>query len=486
MHDAQRMTGTPSTLSNFAYVRALPWWTTGMLAATTSPCVAAPLDGAALSWPWATPFLGLLLTIAVAPLAMPVLWRRHYALIVAAWSAVTVAAIATSAGVAGAVATVQQTVLTDYLDFIVLLFALYVVAGGILVTGNLSGSPLANSGMLFAGMLLASVVGTTGAAMIVVRPLIRANEKRRHNAHVLVFAIFLVANIAGTVTPLGNPPLFIGFLHGVTFWWTVRHLVPATCFIAGLVLAIFVAVDVWLYRREQPPARHRHAPATAIQVRGWINVPLAAAVIAAIVLCAGWQPHRSVRLAGSELAVQDLVRDAVLIGLAIASLKLTPAEHRLANGFSWEPIREVAILFFGIFICIIPVLSMLQAGPAGAFAPLLTLTRHDGAPDDLAYFWLSGMLSAVLDNAPTYLVFFEFAGGDATTLMGPLAGALAAISIGTSAMGALTYVGNAPNLMIQAIATERGMAMPGFFAYMLWSGAVLLPVFALAGCVFFG
>jgi Na+/H+ antiporter NhaD/arsenite permease-like protein len=460
------------------------------VAATTSPCLATPLNGvalngAALTWPVAMPFLGLLLTIAIAPMLAAPLWRRHYGKIVAVWSIVAVAALAAQAGIAGTLAAVLQTMLSDYLGFIVLLFALYVVAGGILVTGNLRGSPLGNTGMLFAGMVLASVVGTTGAAMIVLRPLIRANERRRHKAHVLVFAIFLVANIAGTVTPLGNPPLFVGFLHGVDFFWTMQHLLPATCFIAGLVLAIFVVIDVWLYRREGlHPARH--GAETVVRVHGWINMPLIAAIIAAIVLCAAWRPPVTINFAGSEVAVQDLLRDAMLIALAIASLKLTPAEHRDANGFSWKPIREVAILFAGIFICIIPVLGMLQAGPGGAFSRLLTFAGNGGEPHDLAFFWLCGTLSAFLDNAPTYLVFFKLAGGNATDLMGPLAGTLAAISVGASAMGALTYIGNAPNLMIQAIATERGIAMPDFFGFMLWSGAVLLPVFALTGYVFFG
>jgi Na+/H+ antiporter NhaD/arsenite permease-like protein len=172
--------------------------------------------------------------------------------------------------------------------------------------------------------------------------------------------------------------------------------------------------------------------------------------------------------------------------LALVSLKLTPLEHRRHNGFTWEPIREVAKLFAGIFICIIPVLAMLQAGPRGSFAWLLAFAGDGGTPNNLAYFWLAGTLSAFLDNAPTYLVFFELAGGNADQLMGPLAGTLAAISIGASAMGALTYVGNAPNLMIQAIATERGIAMPSFFGFMAWSAVVLLPVLGLAGYVFFG
>jgi Na+/H+ antiporter NhaD/arsenite permease-like protein len=453
--------------------------------AVPTASVAAPLDGATLSWQWATPFVGLLLTIALASMLAPTSWQRHYGKVTVAWSAVTVIAIAAKVGITVALAALLRTVLTDYLGFIVMLFALYTVAGGILATGNFHGSPLGNAGMLFVGTLLASVVGTTGAAMIVVRPLIRANERRRHNAHVLVFAIFLVANIGGAVTPLGNPPLFVGYLRGITFFWTLQNLMLPACFIAGLMLAIFVVIDAWLYRREDPATHSHDAEETVVRVRGWLNVPLIAAIVAATSLTAMWRPAPAIEIAGATILLPDLIRDAILMILTVASIKLTPAEHRAANGFTWGPIIEVAILFAGIFICVVPVLSMLEAGPRGAFAWLLTLTQNGGAPDNLAYFWLCGILSGVLDNAPTYLVFFELAGGNATDLMGPLAGTLTAISIGASAMGALTYVGNAPNLMIRAIAAERGIVMPSFLGFMAWSGALLLPVFALAGLVFF-
>jgi Na+/H+ antiporter NhaD/arsenite permease-like protein len=266
----------------------------------------------------------------------------------------------------------------------------------------------------------------------------------------------------------------------------VQHLVPVTCFLAGLVLAIFFAIDSWLYGQEHPKAEPHSHDATVVRIRGWINVPLIAVIIAAIVLSSAWQPGIVFTFVGQELALQNLVRDATLLVIALVSLRLTPVEHRNANGFTWEPIREVAKLFAGIFICIAPVLAMLQAGERGAFAWLLALASDGGRPHNLAYFWLSGSLSAFLDNAPTYLVFFELAGGNASDLMGPLADTLVAISIGASSMGALTYIGNAPNLMIYAIAVERGIAMPNFFGFMLWSAAVLLPVFAIGGYVFFG
>jgi Na+/H+ antiporter NhaD/arsenite permease-like protein len=217
-----------------------------------------------------------------------------------------------------------------------------------------------------------------------------------------------------------------------------------------------------------------------IRVSGSINFFLVAGIIGAILGAAAWKPGLSISVYGTTLDLQNIARDATLVLIAILSLALTPNEHREANGFTWEPIVEVAILFAGIFICIIPVLAMLDAGKDGAFAWLLAaLTAPDGNPRVVAYFWLTGLLSAFLDNAPTYLVFFELAGGNARELMGPLAPTLAAISMGAVFMGALTYIGNAPNFMIYAIATERGVKMPSFFGYMLWAAVVLLPVFAV-------
>ncbi|HYW60787.1 MAG TPA: sodium:proton antiporter, partial [Xanthobacteraceae bacterium] len=317
-------------------------------------------------------------------------------------------------------------------------------------------------------------------AMILIRPLLRANAARLDNAHVVVFFIFLVANIGGALSPLGDPPLFVGFLHGVDFFWTLRHIWFETALVAGLVLAAFIALDVWHYRKDRLVTTVGESrPATKLAVSGGINVLLIAGIVAAILAAAAWKPALSVDVYRTSLEVGNIARDAALVLIAILSLALTPNEHREANGFTWEPIAEVAILFAGIFVCIIPVVAMLDAGKDGAFAWLLAaLTSPDGSPRDIAYFWLTGALSAFLDNAPTYLVFFELAGGDARELMGPLGTTLAAISMGAVYMGAMTYIGNAPNLMIYAIAVERGVKMPSFFGYMLWSAAVLLPVFA--------
>src|SRR6478735_5432312 len=442
---------------------------------------AAALDGTALRWPWALPFIGILLTIATGPLLFPRLWHHHYGKLTFVWSALTLAPLAALHGPPTALAAFVHAMLGEYLSFIVLLFALYVVAGGILVTGTLRGTPLINAAILAFGTLIASVVGTTGAAMILVRPLIRANADRLNNIHVVVFFIFLVANIGGALSPLGDPPLFVGFLHGVDFFWTMQHLWFETVLVAGVVLAIFVVIDVRYYRKDRLVTTvGEMQPRTKVRVNGSINFLLIAVIVAAILASAAWRPDISFDVYGTRVELQNLMRDAVLLLIAILSLVLTPNEHREANDFTWEPIAEVAILFAGIFTCIIPVLTMLQAGKDGAFSWLLdVVTARDGSPHDIAYFWLTGTLSAFLDNAPTYLVFFELAGGDAQALMGPLATTLAAISMGAVYMGAMTYIGNAPNFMIYAIATERGVKMPRFFGYMIWSALVLLPVFVL-------
>ena len=435
------------------------------------------LHGADFSLVWALPFIGLLLTIATGPTLFRAVWHAHYGKIAAAWTAVVLLPLAAVHGLLPTAEAAVHGLLGDYLSFIILLFALYVVAGGILVSGDLRGTPATNVTILALGTVLASLVGTTGAAMILVRPLIRANVQRAHRAHVIVFFIILVANVGGALSPLGDPPLFVGFLRGVDFLWPALHLWRQTSIVGGLVLVIFLLLDLALFRRETPPPRRAAAP---LAVHGKVNILLIALIIAAIMLSALWKPDLRVNLLGTVLEVQDIARDVALLAIALLSLWLTPREHRAENDFTWEPIVEVAKLFAAIFVCIVPVLAMLRAGHEGPFALLLTaVTAHDNLPNEAAYFWLAGALSAFLDNAPTYLVFFELAGGNATELMGPLAGTLAAISLGAVFMGALTYVGNAPNFMVYAIAEERGIAMPSFFAYLGWAALILLPLFGL-------
>jgi Na+/H+ antiporter NhaD/arsenite permease-like protein len=443
------------------------------------------LDGKGMSFLWALPFCAILLAIATGPLFYPHFWEHHQGKIAAAASAAVILPLILSAGFGAALAAVLHTLLLEYMSFIILLFALFTIAGGILITGNIHGSPVTNSAILLIGAVLASFVGTTGASMMLIRPIIRANDDRRHNVHVVVFFIFLVSNIGGALTPLGDPPLFVGFLKGVDFFWTTKWLLHETLFVGGIVLAAFFALDSYLYRKEGR-TRPDPTPDSRIGIKGTINFILLGGVIAAILMSATWKPGIKFAFPGGELEIQNLLRDAILVILALISLKVTRQDYRVANGFNWGPILEVAKLFAGIFICIIPVIAILKAGKDGAFAPLVALVSNpDGSPNNLMYFWMTGILSSVLDNAPTYLVFFELAGGDPKTLMGPLALTLAAISSGAVYMGANTYIGNAPNFMVYAIAKDMKVDMPSFFGYMLWSLAVLIPTFILASFVFF-
>lgn len=459
-----------------------------ILATGASPALAAGLDGRAFGLAWALPFAGILLSIAILPQVAHRFWDRRMGALAAAWALATLVPLGLSQGWGPTLDAALHVLVGEYLPFVLLLFALYTIAGGLVVAGNLHGSPAVNTAILALGTALASVIGTTGAAMVLIRPLIRANDERRHNVHVVVFFIFLVANVGGALTPLGDPPLFLGFLRGVSFFWTTRHLATETAFVSGLLLALFYVLDRTVYARDDaaPPRLADPTPDARLHLRGRANLVLLALLIAIIILSGTWNPDIGISIGSTRVELQNVVRDGGMVVLALASLALTSKRNRAANAFTWRPIVEVAKLFAGIFICIIPVAAGLAAGREGAFAALIDLvTRPDGTPREAVYFWLTGALSGFLDNAPTYVVFFELAGGDPVRLMGPLAGTLAAISTGAVFMGALTYIGNAPNFMVYAIAREGGVKMPGFGGYMLWSGAMLLPVFALATLVFF-
>ena len=453
--------------------------------ALASPAFAADaLDGSKMPLLWAIPFAGMLLSIALGPLLFANVWHHHYGKISALWAALILAPMAMIYGFDATAHVLFHTAALEYIPFILMITALFTAAGGLVVRGNLHGSPALNTGLLAIGTLMASVIGTTGAAMVLIRPLLRANDNRKHNAHVVVFFIFLVANIGGSLTPIGDPPLFLGFLRGVDFTWTLFHLWPETLFAAVVLLGLFFLIDSWLYKKEGGVAPDQ-TPDSRIYVTGLVNLALIGVAIGAIVMSGAWKPGVSFEVMGTKLELQNLLREAVMIGVALASLALTKNVDRVLNGFEWGPIIEVGKLFAAIFVTIVPVMAMLNAGKAGAFSGLVALVTHpDGSPNNIAYFWLTGALSSFLDNAPTYLVFFELAGGDAAHLMTDMAKTLAAVSLGAVYMGANTYIGNAPNFMVYAIARGAGVNMPSFFGYMLWSGAILIPLFVAVTLLF--
>jgi len=438
------------------------------------------MNGAALAAWWGLPFAGLLLSIALMPLLLPRFWHHHFGKVAAAWSLAVVGPMAWQFGPGVAGHALWHMLLAEYMPFIVLLTALFTVSGGIHVRGNLHGSPGLNTAVLALGALLASVMGTTGASVLLIRPLIRANDNRRHTVHVFVFFIFIVSNAGGALTPLGDPPLFLGFLQGVDFSWPLRHLLAPTASLVAVLLALFWAIDRHWYRREGVVPLDPTPDSPRIGLDGAGNLLALAAVVGLVLMSGLWRPGLAWQLGGVDLALQDLLRDAGLVAVTLASLALTPRTVRRANQFGWGPMLEVAKLFIGIFVTMLPVLLILKAGTGGALGALArAVTGADGQPLPWAYFWATGLLSSFLDNAPTYLVFFNLAGGDPATLMGPLAATLVAISAGAVFMGANSYIGNAPNFMVKAIVEERGLAMPSFFGYMAWSCGILLPLFAL-------
>ncbi|WKB53378.1 sodium:proton antiporter [Eleftheria terrae] len=447
---------------------------------------ASAVDASAMSALWALPFAGLLLSIALMPLLLPQFWHHHYGKVTAGWALAFLLPYAARFGADAAGASLAHALLADYLPFIILLTALFTVAGGIFLRGNLHGSPQLNTGLMLAGALLASLMGTTGASMLLVRPLIRANDNRPHAAHVMVFFIFIVSNVGGALTPLGDPPLFLGFLKGVDFSWTAVHLPPHTAFMLAALLALFYLVDRHYFSKEDALPNDPTPDSQGFGIEGAVNLLLLLVVVGLVLLSGLWKTQVAFELFGLSLGLPQLVRDGGLLLVIGLSLALTPRAAREQNQFTWGPMLEVSRLFAGIFLTIIPVLALLKAGLHGPFAPVVQLvTGEAGQPVVSMYFWAAGLLSSFLDNAPTYLVFFNLAGGDAQQLMTGLAPVLVAISAGSVFMGANSYIGNAPNLMVKAIAEDRGIRMPGFFGYMAWSAAVLLPLFGLLTLLFF-
>jgi Na+/H+ antiporter NhaD/arsenite permease-like protein len=452
--------------------------------ALSLPAEAAGVSGAGMSLAWGLPFAGLLLSIALMPLLAGPIWHHHYGKIAAGWALLLVLPFALVFGLGVAASEVWHILLQEYIPFIALLLALYVTGGGVLLKGTLIGTPATNTALLAFGTVIASVMGTTGASMLLIRPVLRANAFRKQKTHTFVFFIFLVSNIGGSLTPLGDPPLYLGFLKGVSFFWTTTHLFSEFLFCAVLLLAVYYVLDSWAWAREKPtpPAIEKRE---RFSIEGYANLWLIGAVVLMVLAQGYWRPG-DVALFGEKIGLERLVGVAVFVGIAAISMWVTPRQLREDNGFAWGAIAEVAKLFAAIFVTMAPVLAILRAGTAGAAAPLVALTSGaDGEPIPWVYFWLTGALSSFLDNAPTYLVFFNLAGGDPAHLMAEGALTLAAISCGAVFMGANSYIGNAPNFMVKAIVEEQGERMPSFFGYCGWAVVFLIPLFILVTFIFF-
>jgi Na+/H+ antiporter NhaD/arsenite permease-like protein len=403
---------------------------------------------------WALPFVGLLLSIAVLPLAAPRFWESNLRKLgVAAVLAAPILVLYLRTHPRALVHTAE-----DYVSFIVLLGGLFVISGGILLEGDLEATPRTNAAFLGVGAVLASLVGTTGASMLLIRPLLQTNRERKHVAHTVVFFIFLVSNIGGCLTPLGDPPLFLGYLLGVPFTWTLRLFVP-WLFTTGMVLAVYLVWDRRAHATETRAALKRDFyEVRRLRVAGKENLVLLLGVVGAVAfLHAPW-------------------REIAIVGLTVLSYAGTDSDLRKANRFSFHPILEVAALFAGIFVTMLPALHLLQARGAEL-----------GVREPWQFFWATGALSSFLDNAPTYLTFLALARSLhlPSEVVGVTHDLLRAISLGAVFMGANTYIGNGPNFMVRSIAEERGVKMPSFGGYMLYSVGVLIPVFVLVTLVFF-
>jgi Na+/H+ antiporter NhaD/arsenite permease-like protein len=403
---------------------------------------------------WTVPFAVLLLSIAFVPLAAPRFWEsnlRKLAVSVVLGVPVLVLYLSHEPH------RVPETAL-DYVSFMVLLGSLYVISGGVFMDGDLEATPAVNSAFLGLGSLLASFIGTTGASMLLIRPLLHTNSERRHVAHTVVFFIFLVSNVGGCLTPLGDPPLFLGYLAGVPFTWTFR-LAPAWLAATGMLLTIYFVWDTRVHRNE--PAWSLQADRTRqrpLRLLGVENVLLLGGiVIAAAFLARPW-------------------RELAMAAFAAASMIRTPRHVRHANHFTFHPILEVAAIFAGIFATMLPALDLLRA-----------YGTELGVRQPWQFFWATGILSSFLDNAPTYLTFLALGQGQKLTpeVVGVPHDILMAISLGAVFMGANTYIGNGPNFMVRSIAEARGVRMPGFAGYLLYSGSILLPVFLILTLVFF-
>lgn len=434
-------------------------------------------------WPLGTvPFVALLLAIAILPLipATAHWWHanRNKTIVAAACGILSLAFIAMTENAAASWHVFTHTMLDEYIPFMVLLGSLYVVAGAIALRGDLAASPRNNTLILASGALLASVLGTTGASVLLIRLLLDTNRDRTRVAHTVVFFIFLVANIGGLLLPIGDPPLFLGYLRGVPFFWTLQ-MWPQWLFTTGLLLAIYFAIDTWMMRHESPASiRKESTTRRRIHVKGLINLLWLGGILASVILLV---PGRI--FPGTQWEIPAFAREGAMCSFAILSLVTTPQALRTLNKFSWSPILEVAALFIGIFVAM--------------QVPLAVLTERGGElgmNTPAQFFWVTGILSSFLDNAPTYLVFLTTASAlpvdpNAVTIMlndGSQVGSalLAAISLGAVFMGANTYIGNGPNFMVKAIAEQSGVRMPSFFGYMVWSTVVLIPVFILVTILF--
>ncbi len=442
------------------------------------------LRGENLGFEWVIPFIGLLLSIAFMPLFAPNLWHKHYGKIGAGWGILTSILLGKEVGLLAMFNILTVTLAQHYMPFILMIGALYIITGGIRLRIKAPSTPFSNTIILGAGTLLASVIGTTGASMLFIQPFLSLNKERQVRTHLVIFFIILVCNIGGALSPIGDPPLLLGFLKGIPFFWPLIHLFMPFVVIFLPILGLFYGIDRYQFVKEKRPLKPRGA--FKISLQGYDNIILLGGAIGCLFISEFSFLNQKLNFFGLSVTYSDLARDISLLGLAFVSLKICQQKSRLENQFTWAPLKEIIILFAAIFVTVEPVLTMLKAGDRGTFSGIYkVLTTAQGEPLTNGYFWLTGLLSSFLDNAPTYLIFFNLAGGDAHSLTTTLSPLLVAISAGAVFMGALTYIGNAPNFMVKSIAEANSIEMPSFFRYTLLASLILLPLFTVLSLLFF-
>lgn len=447
------------------------------------------------------PFVGMLLSIALAPLINAEWWENNQGKTAIFWSLVFLVPFTIAYGPGETIMELFHSILLDYVPFIILLFGLFCATGGIVLRGKLRGTPKVNVIILLIGTLIASWIGTTGAAMVLIRPLIRANKWRIRKKHTIIFFIFLVCNIGGSLTPVGDPPLFMGFLRGVPFFWTLQHLWQPYVLNSAILLLVFFIMDSRAYKKDLADLGGKipdDGEEGKLRVEGAHNFIFLGMIVLAVILSGVLTkfPMFADQATGEVYGLQlyeyggevvtwgylSILRDVVILLAAFLAMKTSSEKARAFNEFSWAPIAEVAKLFIGIFITMIPALAILGARGASL-----------GLEHPAQFFWGTGLLSSFLDNTPTYVVFFTTAAslhahdvpGVMTTLGLMPEHILMAISAGAVFMGANTYIGNAPNFMVRSIAENADIKMPSFFGYMGWALVFLIPLFIIDTLVFF-
>lgn len=428
------------------------------------------------------PFFGLLLSIALMPLLVPKFWHKNENFVLAFWGTLTTFIVYQYFGSQQTAHAIFSVVTGEYIPFVAVLTTLYTVSSHVKITVTGNATPYRNVKFLFFGSILASFIGTTGAAMLLIRPFLAFNKDHHHKAPLVIFFIFLVANIGGCLTPLGDPPLFLGFLYGVKFFWPAQFLILPFLMVFSFVLATFWVLDAQFYKMRHGDEKPEQKD-VAISVQGKRHLAFIPFIIG-LILTSSYKLGQ-IHIGPHIFENGALIRDFGLVFIIGASFLMDKLHISDIEKVSFAPVKEVLCVFLSIFVSMIPITVILKAGEAGDFANILAIANPGGDPSPFKYFWMTGLFSGFLDNAPTYSLFFKMAGGNPQELMTTGRLVLEAISLGAVFFGAITYIGNAPNFMVRSIAKQYGVEMPSFFGYMAWSFAILTPIFLVFSLVWF-